>query len=313
MMNQTAAPQAVNGLQAEGIRVEGIATAAPTRWTSRIADFASLIKPRIVVMELITVAIALHVASEGVTESLAFWAALAGAGLLGGSANALNMWIEQPADAVMRRTRGRPLPSGRLTAAEVIGFAAVTLVLGTALLGTLVNVTTMLLGVGCWFSYVAVYTPMKKRSAWNTTVGAVAGSLPIVMGWTAGGGSLDLTALGLFGVLFFWQYPHFMAIAWMYRNDYLLVNYHMSTTVDPSGKQAGVQAVLGSLALWGVSLVPAVEHFVPYSVACTVLALLMLVPSLAFWRNPNDLSARRLLRASLVYLPLWLWAFWFWA
>ncbi|QDU87416.1 Protoheme IX farnesyltransferase 2 [Pirellulimonas nuda] len=287
-----------------------VATGARTAGWARLGDFASLTKPRIVVMELITVAIAMQVASGGAWTPSAFWAAIIGAGLVAGSANALNMWIEQPYDAQMRRTRRRPLPAGRLAASEVMTFSAVTLVAGTVLLALFVNTATTVIGVACWLTYVALYTPMKRRTAWNTTVGAVSGALPILMGWTAGGGALDLTAWALVGVLFFWQYPHFMAIAWMYREDYIEVGYKMTTTVDPTGWHAGLQAVFGSIALWGVSILPAVSHEAVYVSIVSVLALVMLWPSIQFCRAPSDPAAKRLLRASLVYLPLWLVAFW---
>lgn len=284
------------------------------RSTSRVRDYVELSKPRITTLELVTAVAGMYLAQEhlaggSVWSPVVVIGLLVGAGALAVSANALNMYLERRLDAKMARTADRPLPAGRLAPRQAALFGFVMIGLGMTTLVLAVNWTTAWLGLLSWFVYVAIYTPLKIRTTHNTTVGAVSGALPIVMGWTAGGGALDVTAMGLFGVLFFWQYPHFMAIAWLCRDDYALAGYKMSSVVEPTGMRSGAVAVAGAAMLLPVALLPVLEtpfSALNYQIIVTVLNVLFLLAAAMFLRRRTDRSARRLLRASLLYLPAWL-------
>lgn len=281
-----------------------------TTLPSRAADFCELTKPRIVAMELITIAMGFYLAAGSDWSPLVLLATLLGTGLVAGSASALNQWLERDLDAQMSRTAGRPLPAGRVAPAHAVVFGLLLLTAGTTLLWLGPGAQTLLLGIVCWFLYVVAYTPLKTVSTLNTAVGAASGALPIVMGWVAAGGQLNLIAASLFGVLYIWQYPHFMAIAWRCRDDYQRAGYVMSTTVDPTGRRAGIEAIIGAIALVPISLVPSLLSSSTWLAAlyCSwslLLAGVYFRASLAFARSPGDATSRTLLRASLVYLPGW--------
>lgn len=284
--------------------------ARPT-WLARIADYVELTKPRIIAMELITIAMGFYLAVGEKWSIGVLLATLIGTGLVAGSASALNQWMERHLDAKMRRTADRPLPAGRVEPWQAVVLGGVLLAAGAALLWVGPGWPTLGLGLLCWVLYVLVYTPLKTRSTLNTAVGAASGALPILMGWVAGGGSLNAVSLGLFGVLYLWQYPHFMAIAWRCRDDYQMGGYTMSTTVDPTGRRAGFEAILGSILLGLMSLLPVAMASSPvagtlYVVWSLLLAAVYLKVSIEFARERNDATSRRLLLASLVYLPCWL-------
>lgn len=277
---------------------------------SRIADYIELTKPRIVVMELITVVVAAHLASPwGVAPGLLLMTVL-GAGLVAASAGAFNQWWEAKADSQMPRTAKRPLPAGRLTTSQVIAFGTATLVAGVAVLVVGVNLLSAVFGLATWLIYVLVYTPMKTRSPLNTAVGAASGALPILIGWTATGAPIDTRALAVTAVMFLWQFPHFMAIAWLYRADYARAGQQMLTVVDPTGLRAGAQAVIGSLVLIPVSLMPALAPHagspVIYCVWTLALGIAQTIIATMFFIDRNDQTARWLLRASLAYLICWM-------
>ncbi len=281
------------------------------RLVVRLADYLELSKPRITVLELVTVlaAMRLGVAAFGEAWNLGLVMAMViGTTLLAASANALNQVIEMRFDRIMTRTANRPLPSGRMRPFEAVAFGVVCVAVGVTLLAVGVNGLTAALGLTSWLLYVAAYTPMKRVSAWNTFVGALSGALPIVMGWTAAGGGLDVVALGLFLVLVLWQYPHFMAIAWLCREDYATAGYKMTTVVEPTGRRAAAYAVTGAALLAPVALIPAMAFggSVVYATVVVLLALLQFAVAVSFYRDRSDKTARRLLRASLIYLPAWM-------
>jgi protoheme IX farnesyltransferase len=205
----------------------------------------------------------------------------------------------------MPRTADRPLCAGRLYPTEVLFFAAVTVAAGAVYLWLLVNWQAALWGLATWFVYVWVYTPLKMASPLNTMVGAVAGALPVFIGWSVGQTVLDARGAALFLVVFLWQFPHFMAIAWIYREQYSQAGMRMLPVVDPSGRRAGAQAVLAAAALLPISLLPMI--YTPgvlwYLAAAVLLGLAQLWCAVAFCVDRNQTSARWLLRASLVYLP----------
>jgi protoheme IX farnesyltransferase len=277
---------------------------------ARVPDYLELTKPRIVFLELVTVAVAARVAAPRSLHLGTLLVALAGAALVAASAGAFNQWLEQHADARMRRTARRPLPAGRLSASQVIIFGVVTLIVGLLQLIWFVNLTTAMFGLTTWLIYVAIYTPLKSRSPLNTAVGAVSGALPVLMGWSATGTPLDYRALAMAAVLFLWQFPHFMAIAWLYRSDYARAGHKMLTIVDPTGLRAGAQAVTAAAMLMPASLVialgPQSGSPAVYCMWALLLSAGQLVAAMVFLCRRDDGSARRLLRASLLYLPSWM-------
>jgi heme o synthase len=279
-------------------------------WVARVGDYIELTKPRIVVLELVTVVVAAHLASPWGIPSGVLLHTVLGAALVAASAGAFNQWWEQSADALMQRTAIRPLPSGRLAPRQVVLFGAATLSVGLVELVLAVNLLTAGVALATWLIYVVVYTPLKTRSPLNTAVGAVSGSLPILIGWTATGAAIDTRALALLGVMFLWQFPHFMAIAWLYRAEYARAGQRMLTVVDPTGLRAGAQALVGALALVPVSLVPAMlpqaGSPIIYDCWALVLGAMQVAAAVLFLVQRNDQAARRLLRASLVYLICWM-------
>jgi protoheme IX farnesyltransferase len=286
-----------------------IAVAAPARsaWLARMRDYVELTKPRIAVMELVVVAAAATVATWGQPDPLLVVHAMIGTLLIAASASAANQWLERHRDSQMLRTSDRPLPAGRLSASEAIWFSAVTLLAGSVYLAAFTNWACLGWALLTWAMYVLAYTPLKPLSAINTAVGAVSGALPVLIGWTVTGAAIDERAIALVLVLFLWQFPHFMAIAWLYRHEYARAGYQMLTVVDPTGRRAGYQAILAAVALVPVSLVPVLENpslgSILFIVVASLLGLGQLALAAAFWQSPTDGRARLLLKASLVYLP----------
>jgi protoheme IX farnesyltransferase len=216
---------------------------------------------------------------------------------------------ERDTDALMLRTRLRPLPDHRVKPDEARVFGAVLSVAGTAILAVAANLLAALVAVATLIIYVAVYTPLKRRSAISTLVGAVPGALPPLIGWTAGRGAIDAGGWTLFAIVFLWQIPHFMAIAWMYRDDYRRAGFPMLPAIEPDGLRTGRQSVLYALALVPVSLVPTLVGVAGLTYFWCALALGVSFLALAarFAASRSEGRARALFYASLVYLPL-IWA-----
>jgi protoheme IX farnesyltransferase len=230
---------------------------------------------------------------------------LLGTGLVAGGASAWNQYLERFRDLQMRRTAGRPLPSGRLAPAEAMVFGTVILVLGVVLLALTVRWMAAAVAIATFLLYVGVYTPLKPATTLNTAVGALPGALPPVIGWAAATGQLGIEAWALFLIVFLWQFPHFLAIAWIYRDDYARAGHKMLPSVDPRGSLTGRQAAGYALALVPAGLLPAVVGLAGpvYFAGALVLGLFYLGQAVRFWSDVTDLSARRLLHASFVYLP----------
>ena len=275
-------------------------------WAVRAADCLELTKPRIVVLVLVTVVVAATVAGWSVPNPWTLINTLVGTALVAASASALNQWLERDCDALMARTADRPLPSGRMTGVQVLCFAFAAVFAGLLHLALLVNPTTALFGLLTWFIYVCIYTPLKPHTSANTAVGAVAGALPVWIGWSSVGGTIDLVAWALFLIVFLWQFPHFMAIAWIYRAQYASAGMKMLSVVDPSGRRAAAQAVVSATALVPVSLLPAVLNVAGsvYFAWALVLGVAQLACAVWFLVRLDEEAARRLLRASLIYLPM---------
>jgi protoheme IX farnesyltransferase len=277
---------------------------------ARLADYLELTKPRIIVLELIVAGAAACLAMPHGLNATAVMHALFGTALVAASASIANQWWERTSDASMPRTANRPLPAGRVTSVEAIVLSAFALILGVTWLIARVNLLTAILGLASWVVYVLIYTPLKTRTPLNTTVGAVAGAIPILMGWTATGAPLNLTAFALVGVLFLWQFPHFMAIAWLYRHDYAAAGHQMLPVVDRSGLRSGAQAVSAAALLIPVSLIPAIMPTsgspIVYLVWALGLGAIQLALAVRFALVRDEKSARLLLRATLLYLPVWM-------
>ena len=281
---------------------------APARpWAlggSRAADFVELTKPRIAVLVLFTVAAGALLARP--LELGLLLHTLLGTALVAAGASALNQLLERRSDALMRRTENRPLPAGRLLPGEVFVFG---MGLGVAGLGYLALAVrqplTVLVAAVTFVSYVFVYTPLKKRTTLNTLIGAVPGALPPVIGWTSVTGSLDAPGWTLFLILFLWQVPHFLAIAWIFREDYARAGLRMLPVVDPDGTVTGRQMLLYCLTLLPVSVLPVMFHQAGpvYFAGAFALGLLFLRAVLGFYREKTTRQARKVLHASLVYLP----------
>jgi heme o synthase len=274
-----------------------------------VSDYVQLMKPRIVLMILVTTTATAIIGADGFVPALPLLWLLLATGAVAASAGAANQVWERVIDQKMKRTASRPLPSGRMKTFPSIVYTALLGLVGSGLLQVMFGTAPAMAGVATWLLYVLVYTPMKTRSAWNTTIGAVAGALPVLIGYTATGGTLtDVTGWLLVGVLVAWQYPHFMSIAWMYRRQYAEAGFQMTTTVDPSGRSAGWQSILGSLALILCSIALCCLPggwigSVVATVAVGLVCLPMLRASFRFAADPTDVTARKLLRSSLLVLP----------
>ncbi len=282
--------------------------------TSRRQAYVELTKLRISVMVLFTFAVAALLSANLAGTSMgivSFFGALVGMLAIASSGNAMNMYVERYSDCLMARTAGRPLPAQRLSSTEVATFGAITFGIGVGFLVALVNWETAVCGIANWILYVFIYTPMKRRSALNTEVGAVAGAMPVIMGSLAATQTVGLVCWSFFGVLFLWQFPHFMAIAWKYRHQYADGGLRMLTVTEPTGRAAGRKSVVTGLLLIGVSLLPMMAlrtyvHGGLFAVVAVALGVYYLKPAIAFSKERNDATARTLLRASLLYLPLYM-------
>jgi protoheme IX farnesyltransferase len=276
-----------------------VKTASP----ARAIDLIALVKPRIMIMALLTAAGAMSLAPVAVPAATALWL-IAGTALIVGAANTLNMWLERDVDCLMARTRNRPLPRGRLAAATALRFGAIQGALALPALA-MVNVVTAALGLLALLLYVGVYTPMKQKSHWATWVGAVPGAMPALMGWTAATGRVELPGLAVFGVLFFWQIPHFHAIA-MYRlRDYNAAGLKtLPGTHGPGAARRAIGLYLGVQVAVSLALVPLGVAGSLYLATAAVLGAVVLAQGLGGLRAGDVRWARGVFLASIVYLPI---------
>ncbi|MEI9863643.1 MAG: heme o synthase [Limisphaerales bacterium] len=279
------------------------AAAAEKSWLSVFAD---LVKARLTTLVLLTTLVGFYLGWRGAMNFALMINTLAATALVAAGASALNQWLEREYDAKMRRTQSRPLPSGRLQPATVVIFGGVCSVAGLIYLGLAVNPLTSVLGAVTLVSYIFIYTPLKRVTWLNTAVGAIPGALPPLMGWTAARGELSGEGWALFAILFFWQLPHFFAIAWMYRDEYAKAGFKMLPGVDPDGQRTAQQAISNTLALLAVSLFPFVFRMAgtTYLVGAILLGAGFLWCAIQFSRQLTLTRARQLFFASIIYLPL---------
>lgn len=269
----------------------------------RLADYLELSKARIVLMVLVTTAAGFALA-PGAPDFILLIHTLAGTALIAAGTNALNQYAERERDKKMERTALRPLPDGRISEAAALWFSIVVSVGGALWLAAAANWIASLLAVLTLLSYLFIYTPLKTRTPLCTVVGAVPGAIPPMIGWAAATGSLDRGAWVLFGLMFFWQLPHFLAIGWLYREDYARAGFTIASVTDPSGASSGRQAILYGLGVIPLSLAPAMLGIAgPAYVAVGVLAGAVLLHAIFnFARLRTRISARQLFITSNVYL-----------
>jgi protoheme IX farnesyltransferase len=281
-------------------------TRPEARRATGLGDYFALTKPRLNFLVVATSAAGYYLGSGGGIDVLSMAEAVAGTALVAGGAAVLNQLYERDTDALMRRTRLRPLPAGRVAPADARIFGLALSVGGLVLLAARANWLSAALALATLLIYLVIYTPMKRRTSVATLVGAVPGALPAIIGWTASHGSIASGGAALFAIVFLWQIPHFMAIAWLYRDDYGKAGFPMLPVVDPEGRRAGRQAVWYAAALVPVSVVPASIGLAGsiYFAAALVLSIALLVLAVRFASTRSDASARALFLGSISYLPL---------
>lgn len=274
--------------------------------SAKLADYLELTKPRIALLALVTVTVGYMLSSAGEWQLVPLLHALVGISLVAAGSSALNQFIERHIDSRMNRTAQRPLPAGRLQPSEALWFGIATGVIGTIYLAVAVNTLTAILAAGTLGLYVLAYTPLKQRTSLSTAVGAVPGALPPVLGWTAAGGRLDAGAFSLFAILFLWQFPHFLAICWLYREQYANAGLRMLPAANPKPRITGYLAVVYALALIPASFLPTrvVLAGDGYLIIAAILGLIYLASAVRFCWNESRSTARGLLWTSLVYLPV---------
>ncbi len=274
--------------------------------TRRLGDFLTLTKPEITFNVVLTALVGYLAAAHGSVNVRLLVETLVGTALVAGAASALNQWVERDLDAVMRRTIRRPLPAGRLTPRESLVFALAAGVVGTAYLAVAAGPLASALAATTALSYLLVYTPMKRVTSLSTVIGAVPGAIPPMIGWAAARGRLDAGAWVLFLIIFFWQMPHFLALAALYRRDYARAGFRVLPVVDPDGASTARQSVLYTLALLLVSLMPT---FLEMAGALYFFGALALGTAFVYYgvrlaaQPQSHVRASRLFRASLLYLP----------
>lgn len=274
---------------------------------SQFSLYLELTKPRITTLILVMTALGFFLGSHGEMSLVRMLWTLLGTALSAGGSGALNHYLERDVDGMMRRTQTRPLPAGEMRPAATLSFGFVLLLVGQVILVVFVNLLTAWLALLTAFLYVVIYTPMKRMTWLNTSMGAIPGALPPVGGWTAAAGEFEWGAWALFAILFTWQHPHFFAIAWLFRDDYLRAGFRMLPCVEDAGYPRTCRQIVGfSLLLLGASMLPALLGIsgVVYVVGAGILGLGMLAASFSLVLARNHLQARRLLRASVIYLPL---------
>jgi protoheme IX farnesyltransferase len=276
------------------------------RSTTRRADFVSLTKPRLNFLVLVTTAAAYYL-GDGASRSLMhLFNTMIGTALVAGGASALNQVWERETDKLMRRTRQRPLPALRMHPDDALWFGVLLSALGIAQLALGVNFKTAIVALVTLLSYVVLYTPLKARTSLSTIVGAVPGALPALIGWTAATDSLSSGGWVLCAIVFMWQMPHFLAIAWMYRDDYARAGIPLLPVIEPDGRSTGRQSVLYAAALIPVSFLPTAVGLatVWYLAGAIALGAILLVLSLEFSVTRGLFAAKRLFYATILYLPL---------
>ena len=273
---------------------------------SKIRNYISLTKPRLLSSVIFSAALGYILPLDSVLSVSSLLYLLLGTALLGGGAHSLNQWQEQVPDSKMNRTRNRPLPMGKVSSNEALFFGIIISIAGIATLWFGINSITSALGILTLLSYAIVYTPLKQKTVANTWFGGITGALPPVMGWTAARCQLVWEVVPIFALLYFWQLPHFFAIAWMYRDDYRKGGFKMLSLEDQTGKKTGVQMLLngGMLFIASLAIFMIDQGSLVYLAGASLLGLgfIIVITLFCFTRNFNN--ARKVFLASIIYLPV---------
>ncbi len=271
-----------------------------------LRDYWDLTKPRIVTLVLLTVSVGFLTGARGATNLGELAIALVGTGLVAAGGSVWNQVVERSRDRLMKRTARRPIPSGRISVRDAAVFGIVLGVAGVSLLSLGHFPLAAVVALISFVLYGVVYTLLKPRTTLNTAIGAVPGALPPVIGWTAATGELGIECLALFLIVFLWQFPHFLAIAWIHRDDYAKAGHRMLPCLDPNGTLTGRQATIHAMALVPAGLLPtAIGLAGPlFFVGSLGMGLYYLATACRFWQNPTDQHARGLLKASFLHLPV---------
>jgi protoheme IX farnesyltransferase len=287
------------------VHVEPTAIESETR--RRVgSDFAELVKARLTLLVLLTTAVGFYLGGAGSISYVALFHAVFGTALAAAGAAALNQWWERRLDALMQRTRTRPIPAGRMLPRDAVIVGSLLAIAGVTYLTIACNWLSAALAAATIVIYIFAYTPLKRISTANTLVGAIPGALPPMIGWAAASGRLDPGAWSLFAILFFWQLPHFFAIAWMYRDDYARAGFQMVSRGDETGTRSASQSVFFCIVLLLVGGIPAFLGVVSSTYLPVELVLngLFIFAAMRFLRTQVSADARKLFLTSIVYLPL---------
>jgi protoheme IX farnesyltransferase len=274
--------------------------------SSFVRDLVELVKARLTLLVLLTTAVGFYLGAEGPINFIALAHTVFGTALAAAGAAALNQWWEYKLDALMHRTQSRPVPAGRMRPREALIVGATLSIFGVAYLAFVCNALSALLAAITIIIYIFGYTPLKLRSTFNTALGAVPGALPPMIGWAAARGTLNAGAWMLFAILFFWQLPHFFAIAWMYRDDYARAGFQMISSDDQTGERSASQSVFFCMILFVVAGLPAFIRMatVFYLLAELILGGVFIAVAMRFLKTRTPSDARRLFITSIIYLPL---------
>jgi protoheme IX farnesyltransferase len=271
-----------------------------------VADLAELVKARLTLLVLLTTAVGFYLAAESPIDYIALFHVVFGTAAAAAGAAALNQWWERRLDALMHRTRTRPVPAGRMRPLEAFMLGAVLSIFGVVYLAVACNILSAALTAITIVVYIFAYTPLKRTSTANTAVGAIPGAIPPMIGWAAARGTIDAGAWSLFAILILWQLPHFFAIAWMYRDDYSRAGFRMISNDDRTGERSASQSVFFCILLLVIAGLPASLGVVTMLYVPVELALggLFIAVAMRFLRLRTPASARLLFIGSIVYLPL---------
>jgi len=262
-------------------------------------------KPELTLLSVLTAVGSAFIALHGSRQYFLLVHTFIGTILIGGAAGVLNQYLERRYDAMMKRTERRPLPAGRIPAAEALLFGIVLCFSGLSYLALFTNWIAVSLSLLTLMSYLAVYTPLKRKTPFATLIGGIPGALPPLIGWSVVQDGISMEAWSLFFILFFWQIPHFLSLAWMYRNDYVRARYRLLTVLDTTGAVTSRQILVYSIALIPVSMMPLVVGLtgVFYFFSALMISIGFIIVALHFYRVRTNSAARKLFLASLFFLP----------
>ena len=269
-------------------------------------DLIELVKARLTLLVLLTTAVGFYLGADNPINYVALFHAVLGTAAAAAGAAALNQWWEYKLDALMRRTQSRPVPAGRMRPRDAVVIGAILSIFGVAYLAFVSNALSAVLAAITIIIYIFAYTPLKLVSTFNTALGAIPGAIPPMIGWAAARGTLNAGAWMLFAILFFWQLPHFFAIAWMYRDDYARAGFQMIASDDRTGERSASQSVFFCMLLFVVAGLPAFLGIatVFYLLAELILGGVFIAAAMRFLKTRTPSDARRLFITSIIYLPL---------